>query len=85
MAANETLGLRGPGRFARGFADAVSAVEVAVTDGPNAGVTVGVRDPEATGGVPVDSTPADSGGRHTGHFFASGESAATSTTSLAGE
>lgn len=76
MPASDTLGLRGPGRFAGGFAATGVVDGVPTVDGVDVEVSGWVPDIDATGGV-------RSGSRHKGHFFASGESAATSTTSLA--
>ena len=70
IAGSETFGLRGPGRFMVGLIDISTDVGV-MPEGAEVEV-------DATGGV-----FSKSGERHTGHFFASGESTATSTTSLA--
>jgi hypothetical protein len=71
IAASETLGLRGAGRFVGGFTDVVEE------DGVEDGVSRIVSDPDTMGSV-----LSESGARHRGHCFASGESTETSTTSL---
>lgn len=75
MSASLLLALRGPGRFARGFAATGEAVE-----GSGTSVTPLASDVEAT--VDVDTSLASVNGFHRGHFLASSESAGTSFTSL---
>lgn len=73
IAANDTLGLRGPDRFVGDFLDVLGSGKMLLVDG----VETGVSSTDATGGM-----LSGSGACHTGHFFASGESAGTSTTSM---